>query len=78
MNTIARKERTDRDVQNQFDLKQLELLKLEEDEFQRYAQQVIDNAQHRGRNTHPLKVSIFKGRDKLHQIFFWIFGLLGN
>ena len=58
MNSIARKERNDRDIENKFDLKQLELLKIEEDQFQKYAQKIINHAQKNERNTYPLKVNI--------------------
>ena len=50
-------ERQTRDAQYHADLKQLEVLKLEEDEFQQYADEVIKQAEARQRNTIPLKVN---------------------
>ena len=50
-------ERKTRDEQYHADLKQLEVLKLEEDEFQQYADEVIKQAEARQRNTIPLKVN---------------------
>ena len=51
-------ERKTRDEQYHADLKQLEVLKLEEDEFQQYADEVIKQAEARQRNTIPLKVNL--------------------
>ena len=61
MNELAVAERKARDAEYHADIKQLETLKLEEDEFQKYADDVIKQAEARQRNTIPLKVcTIFK------------------
>ena len=57
MNDLAVAERKARDSEYHADIKQLETLKLEEDEFQKYADEVIKLAETRERNTIPLKVS---------------------
>ena len=57
MNEIAAKEREAKELELAFENQQLEQLKLEEDEFQNYAEQVIQQAQKADRNVFPLKVS---------------------
>ena len=58
MNDLAVAERKARDSEYHADIKQLETLKLEEDEFQKYADEVIKLAETRERNTIPLKVLV--------------------
>ena len=56
MNEIAAKEREAKELELAFENQQMEQLKLEEDEFQTYAEQVIQQAQKADRNVFPLKV----------------------
>lgn len=55
INQIAAEERFQRDMEAKFDLNQLDQLKLEENEFQEYAKEVIHQAKQKERNVFPLE-----------------------
>jgi len=61
INKLAAEERLQRDLEAKFDLNQLSQLKLEEDEFQEYAEKVIKKAEQKERNVFPLKVVKARG-----------------
>ena len=61
INELAAEERLQRDREAKFDLNQLSQLKLEEDEFQEYAEKVIKKAEQKDRNVFPLKVVKARG-----------------
>merc|ERR1712130_47070 len=61
VNEIAAKERKAKELELAFENQQMEQLKLEEDEFQSYAEQVIQQAQKADRNVFPLKAVAAKG-----------------
>merc|ERR1712130_539921 len=62
VNEIAAKERKAKELELAFENQQMEQLKLEENEFQSYAEQVIQQAQKADRNVFPLKAVAARAR----------------